>query len=147
MSSYWPKTPIVRRKVRLDDRTPMSTAQVTHDRFNAYFQEKFGAPFRNSLHTSGDGGHASSYGNLFEIYPIGDFEFVWSPKVNDIAFDVIFPPVGGFTNVPRSQEVINKKLDTMQYTNKNLIGAIESGNEIMIRSKSYYAVKLPGYGK
>lgn len=134
--------PIQRKKVRLDDRKPMSSSPIKHERYNHYFQEVFGAPFRNSLHTTGDVSMAEYYGDPFVIFPIGEFEFLWSPDVNDMTLDIRWPSVGGHINVPPSQEAVDDKLEFAGYRhNRDMAQAIKSGNEIMIRSKNYYAVK------
>ena len=45
--------------------------------------------------------------------------------------------------MPPSQDVVDEKLGSLNYTiNSNFIGAIESGNEIMIRCDEYYATKI-----
>ena len=133
---------ITKKQIRLNDRRPMSSAQEKHDRYNHYFEEVFGAPFRNALFASGDRAMAQFYGYPFVVFPIGEFEFIWSPDVNDMALDIQWPSVGGFVNVPPSQEVVDDKLEFAGYRkNIDLAQAIKSGNEIMIRGKEYYAVR------
>ena len=133
---------IFRKQIRLDDRRPMSTADIKHDRYNHFFQEVYGQPFRNSLFATGDRKMAKYYGYPFVVFPIGNFDWLWSKDVNDLALDIHFPPVAGFHNVPPTQEVIDDKLEFAGYRkNHDLPGAIKSGNEIMIRGKEYYAVR------
>jgi len=133
---------IFRKQIRLDDRRPMSTADIKHDRYNHFFQEVYGQPFRNSLFATGDRKMAKYYGYPFVVFPIGNFDWLWSKDVNDLALDIHFPPVAGFHNVPPSQEVIDDKLEFAGYRkNHDLKAAIASGNEIMIRGKEYYAVR------
>ncbi len=135
--------PIVRKKVRLDDRKPMSSAPIKHERYNHYFEDTFGQPFRNSLHASGNQHMAEYYGDVFVIFPIGKFDWLWSPMINDMAMDIRWPMVGGQLNVPPSQEAVEEYLDTLNYNmNSDLKGAIQSGNEIMIRCKEYYAINI-----
>ena len=132
---------ITKKQVRLDNRRPMSSAQIKHDRYNLYFQEVFGAPFRNALFASGDRKMAQFYGYPFVVFPIGEFEFIWSPDVNDMALDIQWPQAGGWINVPPSQEAVDDKLEFAGYRDRDLPQAIKSGNEIMIRCKEYYAVR------
>jgi hypothetical protein len=133
---------MTKKQIRLDDRKPMSSAQVKHDRYNHFFQEEFGAPFRNALFATGSFRMAQYYGAPFMVFPIGKFEWLWSPDVNDMALDIRWPAVGGQINVPPSQEVVDDKLPAYAYRhNYDLPKAIKSGNEIMIRCKEYYAVK------
>lgn len=37
----------------------------------------------NSIHTSPDFGIASEYGKVFTVYPIGEFNYTWSPHIDD----------------------------------------------------------------
>ena len=132
---------ILRKQVRLDNRKPWSSAQIKHERYNQYFEDTFGQPFRNSLFVSGDYEMAAYYGAPYAIFPIGKFDWLWSPQVNDMALDIRWPPVGGHVNVPPSQEAVIDKLQTLDYNmNSDLKGAIVTGNEIMIRCKEYYAL-------
>ncbi len=137
------KDTIVRKSVRLGDRRPMSTAQSKHDRYNKFFVTMFGEPFRNALFVSGDEDMAKYYGEPYVIFPIGDFDWVWSTAINDIAMDIRWPDVNGWVNMPPDQITVDEKLGSLNYTiNSNFIGAIKSGNEIMIRGKEYYATKI-----
>lgn len=133
---------LIRKQIRLDDRRPMSSAQEKHDRYNHFFEEVFGAPFRNSLFATGSFKMAQFYGTPLMVFPIGEFDWLWSQDINDLALDIPWPAMGGFVNVPPSQEVVDRVLGEANYSiNTNFTGAIESGNEIMIRCKEYYAVK------
>ena len=137
---------LIRKKVHLDDRTPMSSAKIKHDRYNAWFEDIFGEPFRNALFVSGGRDVARSYGEPFVVFPIGHFDWVWSTQVGDMAIDIRWPNMGGFINVPPNQEVVNSTLDNLDYNlNHDLKGAIKSSNEIMIRCEEYYAVKYKAF--
>lgn len=134
---------ILRKKVRLHDRRPMSTAQIKHERYNEFFEVMFGEPFRNSLFVSGNEDMAKFYGEPYVIFPIGDFDWVWSTAIEDIAMDITWANVGAWVNIPPGQKEVDEKLGSLNYTiNSNFLGAIESGNEIMIRCKEYYATKI-----
>jgi len=140
--------PFIRKQVRLNDRKPMSSAQIKHARYNQYFEETFGQPFRNSLHVSGEREMAEYYGNVYVIFPIGNFDWLWSPEVKDMALDIRWPMVGGQINVPPSQDAVTDKLDTLDYhMNSDLKGAILTGFEIMIRCKEYYAIDLQTFNE
>jgi len=60
---------LTKHKVYLDDRVPLSSAQIKHDRYNAYFEEMYGEPFRNAVFASGSQDQAASYGSVFVIFP------------------------------------------------------------------------------
>jgi hypothetical protein len=135
-----PSAPIQKKQVHLDSRKPMTTNNEIHDLINDYFTRQFGEPFRNALFTSGDRDQALGYGNkVLSIFPIGNFTFVWSPRMIDM-YDVTWPRPGGFSNVTPSQEAVDYTLEAYDYTNKSFTSAIHSGNEIMIRCNEYYAV-------
>ena len=91
-----------------------------------WFIENFGAPYRNSVHVTGNIYQTEDYGSPFAIFPIGDFTFVWSPTVSDIAVDIKWPSVGGFQNVPPSQDIVDKGLTKADYRNTDLKAAIQN---------------------
>ena len=123
---------MTKKQIRLDDRKPMSSAQVKHERYNHFFQEVFGQPFRNAMFATGSHKMAQYYGEPFMVFPIGKFDWLWSPDVNDMALDIQWPHIGGFGNVPPSQEAVDDKLEFAEYRmNHDLPKAIKSGNEIL----------------
>jgi hypothetical protein len=76
--------PMITKRVRLDDREPTDTTEELHALANEYFVEQYGAPFRNSMFVTGDDSWAGAYGRIYSVYPIGDFEYLWSPKTKDL---------------------------------------------------------------
>lgn len=132
---------VFKKTARLDDRKPAATGQEKHDRINDYFEREFDHPYRNGVFASGDTSMAGTYGMVHVIFPIGNFEFLWSDSVNDMAYDIKWGSVGGFQNVPPSQEVVDNVMSTAGYTTGHLQDAILSGNEIMLWCKEYYAVR------
>ena len=71
-------------KVR-KDRKPLDTPADVHERFNKIFTKNFGWPARSSgLLATGDKTVACSYGNAYQIFPIGKFRFIWSKSVHDL---------------------------------------------------------------
>jgi len=65
------------KKARLGDRIPKDTSPRQHREFNHQFLTQFGENFRNGIFASGDDGIASNYGDVYSIYPIGEFKFLW----------------------------------------------------------------------
>jgi len=126
-----------KKRVRLDDRTPTDSGRLEHNMLNKYFTEHFGEPFRNAMFCNGDFRKVTYYGDPHLIYPKGHFTFLWSPDIDDFfnAFD------GKPSSMSKGQFVENL-LANNEYSTKNLIRAINSGNEIMIRSKEYYAINI-----
>ena len=132
--------PLIRKTARLDDRRPKDTNKLKHARINDYFIRTFDEPFRNSVHVTGDEHQASFYGRVFMMFPIGEFTFLWSPHIIDIAFDIKWPAVGNFANVPPTQEVVDDVIGNLDYHTVDLITAIKSKVEIMIRCEEYYII-------
>lgn len=60
--------------------------------FNACIEKTFGIKNirTSSLFVSGSESTAFFYGNPYFIFPIGDFDFIWSPKVTDSYEDLDF---------------------------------------------------------
>jgi len=124
-------------QVRLDNRHPLSTPLEDHNTLNAYFTKKFGEPFRNAMFATSAVGAAEGYtsgnGNSPRaVFPIGEFTFIWSPKVKDL-----------YTDILQGKKVsLEKILPTLGYQNTDLKEAVKSGNEVMIRCKTYCSVHM-----
>lgn len=72
------------------DRKPVDTPLEFHNILDNYFLRKFNRKFRSeSTFAVGDIDIAHRYGTCYMIFPIGKFESLWSPKVQD-AFDNLF---------------------------------------------------------
>lgn len=74
---------LYRMKSRLEDRKPLSTDPKMHDEVNKVFERKFGWKVRNGVFTKGVD-VVGGYGESHIFFPIGDYEFVWSPMVKDL---------------------------------------------------------------
>jgi len=106
-------------------------------------------PFRDAVFATGEAEMAAGFGALFSILPIGDFTFLWSPNVPDLATEFS----GKTTNIFSHFFQILFSLDTSSnidagdyikkadYRTTDLKAAINSGNEIMIFAKEYYAIR------
>ena len=132
--------PYAIKNVRLDDRKPLGMNPDTMVDVNEYFNEKFGAPFRFSALCTGEKMLAQAFGDPYVVFPSGDYRFLWSPQVEDLnratnKFYVNLEPGEPDQIVP---DLIPAKV---QYTDKDLQGAIASGNEVMVRCKQYYALR------
>jgi hypothetical protein len=123
------------------DREPRDNSQELHNTFDKGFLEKFGWKGRSEgvfvwpvnniaafLLDSLDGDS-----HTFIFYPIGEFKYIWSPKVKDL-FNV-------------SRGAIETPEDFIKtYINKNLLksikGPLNTGNEVMFKCSSYYLVNM-----
>jgi len=128
------------KNVRLNDRKPLGMNPGTMKDVNNYFKKEFGAPFRFSALCTGEKMLAQAFGDPYVIFPAGDYRFLWSPQVEDLnratnKFYVNLEPGEPDKIVP---DLIPAKV---QYTDKDLQGAIESGNEVMVRCNQYYALR------
>ena len=78
------KPPFGKLKVR-KDRKALDTPADVHKEFDKIFTKNFGWPARSSgLLTTGDKIVAGSYGNVYQVFPIGKFRFLWSKNVHDL---------------------------------------------------------------
>jgi hypothetical protein len=67
------------------DRRPSDTKQNVHEYFDKEFNKKFGFKARsNAIFCTGRPSIARSYGNLYCIFPIGKYNFVWSDDIKDL---------------------------------------------------------------
>jgi len=135
-------------RVRLDDRAPSDTPGECHRLINNYFTQKFGEPFRNAMFATSVESDAAIYAiesGASVVFPIGNFTFVWSPRISDMFTDFIdsdgFDEKFGDCELDGSEERLFEILPKLRYQNTDLKAAISSGHEIMIRCKNY--VSLP----
>lgn len=66
-------------------RKPVDMPPAVSEAIDDYFEEKTGARWRStSVFASGNPSAARYYGNLFCLFPIGEFHYCWSPRVSDL---------------------------------------------------------------
>ena len=72
----------VKKKSRLEDRSPRNTNIKVHKALNKEFSKKFGWPVRNGIFVTSSTYDARYYGydNAYMFFPIGDYEYCWSPN-------------------------------------------------------------------
>jgi len=131
MSEGW-----IEKRVRLDDRKSLDTPDHIHRMYNQWFTLNFGQPFRNAIFASGNMNSAADYGMLYMIFPKGDFSYLWSPQIEDL--NTLHR-----NRMDISAEDLFNHLGQVGYTQTDLPKAIKTGNEIMIRSQSYYGLLMP----
>ncbi len=119
-----------KKEVRQHDRETLNTPQHIHDTMNFYFNERFGHPFRNGVFTTGEKASAGSYGPAYAIFPIGNFEYLWNPKVDDM-YNLLI--LRNFEEIPK----LLKKLEP-DFKQTNLKEATTKNLEIMIWCEEYY---------
>ena len=137
------------------DRRPRDTDKPLHKSVNKEFKKTFGwKPRSEGLFTFGGkivGGYGIETGIVF---PIGNFEFLWSKKIRDFfmwSLDNYKPP--GTKNSKEEQEYRKKWSEDIvkKYDDKNLCKALDSTSEIIIKCDKYWIIKkkflLVVYGK
>ena len=66
------------------NRIPKDTSQTGHAILNEFFKKAFGVAARSeSLFVTPSRGIASGYGVAYEIFPLDDFDYIWSPILQD----------------------------------------------------------------
>lgn len=114
-----------------EDRKPKNMDIIVHDKMDAWFNEKFKFKARSAAaFVIGNFVEARSYGQVYAIFPIGDFKFAWSPDVYDLFIQV------------DEQRDIESQLEKFNYRDTDLGFAITSKHEIMLSCKEYYAVRV-----
>ena len=120
-----------KKGVRLIDRTPAASSDDTHKMLNNRFTELYGEPFRNAMFATGSERKTWTYGLPFQIFPIGEFTFLWSPTVGDLWAQLEIVKY-------QSLDLVDKLIES--YQTVDLKSASLSNKEVMIRCKNYYAM-------
>jgi len=96
------------------------------------------------------------------VFPIGDFKFLWSDSVDDLfvatnkAVWYRFPEDSAATlpshvmrDALKPEQGLYTDLIRMAATYKtdDMVSAVSSGSEIMIRAASYYGISMPMNGE
>lgn len=107
-------------------RKPKDSPLEIHELANKLFTEKFGVPFRNGVFVTGATRNAKYYGTVTQVIPIGEFNFCWSPMVQD------FYTVSEEARSEEDAMDETRRLISTEYQNTNLKQAILSHHEIML---------------
>lgn len=123
----------------LKDRRPKDMPHSFHVAFNDYLVEKFGIPYRSqSLFVTSSRMDASSYGDIYCVFPMGDFTFIWDKNIDDPWIDLVDRNMwrGNY----EAEDFVAYLRAHDSYQDTDFIGAVLSKNEIMIACESYYAI-------
>lgn len=130
------------------DRKPQGMNTEIKELLDDALMEKFGLPFRSkAAFTTGDSKRVELFGNPYAVFPIGNFDYLWSPKVHDLNEnpewgDLITSNLGPNQEINLTKDQIKDFLDDMNYMmNENLEEATVSGNEIMVAIDEYYIIE------
>ncbi len=122
------------------DRQPMNTSKKTHVQLDEIFQTLFGwKPRSSGLFVTGNQIQADQYGYVFIIWPIGKFKFIYSSLVKDMFMSIHMIKA---KKRDRAGEESLEEFIKDNYTDKNIIKAVNEKTEIMIQCKQYYAKRF-----
>ena len=151
----------LKKRTRLADRDPVDTPVELHKMINAYFVKEFKKPFRNAMFCTGKLSDATKYGIAYKVYPIGKFEYLWSPTIIDLwhsynknkgEIQDQLIAAGYSKNDVHTPDFIHKKYELFIKDvvvgafkhNEGLQQAIEADMEVMVWCEEYYAVRNHG---
>ncbi len=137
------------KNVRMNRRAS-NTPQFFSDLVDEYFIDKFKIPFRSqSMFCTTKHDIAMTYGPLHAVFPIGAFDYCYSPIIDDM-YDLSSIAKYGFVDYDvtknsfkdLTKEERYKLLDDLQYTNKDFLNWPNITHEIMIACNSYHSIKI-----
>lgn len=125
------------------DRRPRDTDEEIHDYVDNLFDEKFGIKARSStLFCAFHPAMVKTYGFPYLIFPIGKYDLIWSPDVEDFYGDVV--ENGDMYDYDELEEKINDAIKTYKMTEK-IPKDVSTKTEVMLHCKEYYALKADTY--
>lgn len=133
-------------------RQPRTTPNDIHQLLDQFMQIKFGHPYRSqSLIATGFGPVAAHFGHPYVVWPVGDFTFLWSRKINDLWHErpdmkeLIEQLQQAFNHEKRIEmkKQLTQIYKQFKFTTQDLPKAVLSGHEIMINCDSYYITHPP----
>jgi len=121
-------------------RKPVNTRKEVHAIIDNWCFEQFGIRFRSaSLFCSNNEFTAATYGSVGIVVPVGEFNYLWSPKIDDLFISVARGDA--HDRIVAGEEPLNQIiisiLEQAEYQfNTGLPAAIDCGNEIMVACKT-----------
>lgn len=116
----------------------------TKDIINKMLYPKFGWNVRDGVFTTGNMSNAEDFGESYLFFPVDDYKFVWSTKLEDINYDDDFLKLDKLIsdNIPESEERFIEwfKPYVKSFTDTDLKNAIRSGHEIMFKCNKYVLI-------
>ncbi len=155
------------KKQARQNRRPKDTDSSIHDLINEVGRKVFGWNIRNGVFAFGsftqaenfslDATHGNEIYNVYEIFPIGNFQFVYNIEYEDFyefrdsnfIYNIMIKHFIKGGNYRELVEIIKKYYydELVEYIRKtfsddDLISAIKSKHEISFNVKSYYGLKI-----
>ena len=130
-------TNFIKKKTR-KDRKPLSTPVNVHEMLDKMFADRFGWWVRSAgVFTYGAEGFLYSH----YFFPIGNFQFVYSPRVKDL-YDWLIRLKHDLKIGWNEIKPIDLSYIMTTYTNKNLCAGLKGGKaEVVFRCKEYYLLR------
>lgn len=130
----------MKKKPRNVKRTPIDLPQKYHDAINLHFLDEYGRMFRNGVFGTGNYNDAGYYGRVYAIYPVDRYQYLWSPQISDL-LSMYQYYAGDILSTITPDSFVRDIADEYKYRMTDLPRAINSGKEIMIYCKHYYAIR------
>lgn len=125
------------KKTVRQDREPLDTNAEVHKWFDNWFYKKFGIKARSQTVFCTGSNSAYGYGNAYYIFPIGNFEVIWSRDIKDF-YSLSAGHRIEFDDVEFTKNLFFGANYDKSYVKGHLKKALESNNEIMVYCKEYY---------
>jgi hypothetical protein len=93
------------------NRRPKDSPEWLHDALNDHFRKKVGVPLRSaSVFCAGSSMLAGNYGDVYAIFPIGEFNYAWSKLVVDPTHTFYIGPYQE-DGLPQSGDGLNELIE------------------------------------
>ena len=128
------------------NRQPTDTSQQVHEFLDDWFNDHFGFRARSqAVFAFGQKvkqGDIDNYGKPYMIFPVGDFDYVWSPTVEDLYAQTIGMKLEIDFRMTDWESAYDEFLTNNGYQKKSLEKAVLSRNEVMVKCDFYYAFPM-----
>jgi len=137
--------PVIPRKNRL----PLDTPKEVHNELDKLFKKEFGWKVRSEGVFCSGNPPPNTYGQLYYMFPVGNFKYIWSPEIRDLTVELnnmeIIKSYGDdfYPNYLDFDDTVKEKLEMIinEYQDNDFLKALSSGKEISIKCKKYYMLK------
>lgn len=127
------------------DRTPLDSDPIYHNLFDKMFLKKFGWKARSEgVFVTSHAFTADEYGKVCIFFPIGNYKFIWSPKMSDLYIGIgrLKRKYNYDFRNEKMADHLEKNFDDLGYVDDDLVSAILSHSEIMFKCNSYYLLDI-----
>jgi hypothetical protein len=127
------------------DRQPRDMDPGIHKYMDDMFKEYHGWKARSEgVFTTTDRRQSSLYGKPYVFFPIGNYKYLWNPKVNDLMGNLKELLILDISDLDYSNNKDNLEDLIKGYKSTNLKQAAVRNSEVMFLCKSYYLVDSGG---